>query len=54
MLVYLYFIIAGAMAVASIIMIQHKNKTLVRAIGLVLAYIAAGIALKVFFIIFPQ
>jgi hypothetical protein len=36
------------MAIASFIMIQHRNKMMIRAIGLILAYIAAGIALKVF------
>jgi hypothetical protein len=37
------------MAVASFIMIQHRNKMIIRAIGLLLAYLAAGIALKVFY-----
>lgn len=39
------------MAIASFIMIQHRNKMMVRATGLILAYIAAGIALKVFFML---
>ena len=48
---YLYLIISVNMAVASFIMIQHRNKMIVRAIGLILAYIAAGIALKVFYML---
>jgi len=42
------------MAVASFIMFQHKRKVFIRALGILLAYIAAGIALKVFFMIYPQ
>jgi hypothetical protein len=48
---YLYLIISVNMAVASFIMIQHRNKMVIRAIGLILAYIAAGIALKVFYML---
>ncbi len=54
MLLYLYFIISLSMAIASVVMLSHKNKVTIRAFGLVLAYIAAGIALKVFFMINPQ
>jgi hypothetical protein len=50
-MVYLYLIISVNMAVASFIMIQHRNKMIIRAIGLILAYIAAGIALKVFYML---
>jgi hypothetical protein len=39
------------MAIASFIMIQHRNKMIIRAIGLILAYVAAAIALKVFFML---
>jgi hypothetical protein len=42
------------MAIASFIMIQHRNKMIVRAIGLILAYIAAGLALKVFLMFNPS
>ncbi len=52
-MVYLYLIISINMAIASFIMIQHHNKMIIRAMGLILAYIAAGIALKVFFMLSP-
>lgn len=50
---YIYLIISINMAIASFIMIQHRNKMVIRAIGLILAYIAAGLALKVFYMLFP-
>ncbi len=53
-MVYIYVIISFSMAIASFIMIQHRNKMIIRAIGLILAYIAAGIALKVFFMLSPK
>ncbi len=42
------------MAIASFIMIQHKNKMVIRAIGLILAYLAAGIAMKVYYMLSPS
>jgi len=54
LLAYLYLIISVNMAIASFIMIQHRNKMVIRAIGLILAYIAAGLALKVFYMLFPS
>jgi hypothetical protein len=50
---YLYLVISINMAIASFIMLQHRNKMIIRAIGLILAYIAAGIALKVFYMLSP-
>jgi hypothetical protein len=41
------------MAIASFLMIQHKNIMIIRALGLILAYVAAGIALKVFYLFYP-
>jgi len=41
------------MAIASFMMIRHRNKMVVRALGLILAYISAGIALKVFYMLSP-
>ena len=41
------------MAIASFIMIQHKNKMVIRAVGLIMAYVAAGLALKVFYMLYP-
>jgi hypothetical protein len=49
--VVVYLIISINMAIASFIMIQHRNKMIIRAIGLILAYVAAAIALKVFFML---
>ncbi|MEJ2635637.1 MAG: hypothetical protein P8184_10140 [Calditrichia bacterium] len=53
MLTYVYLIIAICMAIASFIMYQHKNRMLVRALGIIMAYAAAGIALKVLFMLSP-
>jgi len=51
LLVYVYFIIALNMSVASFIMIQHKNRNLVRVFGLILAYVAAAVGLKLYYMI---
>jgi hypothetical protein len=50
---YVYLVISVNMAIASFIMIRHENKMVMRAVGLILAYIAAGLALKVFYMFFP-
>jgi len=50
-LAYIYFIIAANMTVASFLMLQHKNKDIVRILGLMLGYLAAIIALKVYYMI---
>lgn len=50
-LAYIYFIISVNMAVASFLMLQHKNRNIVRILGLMLAYLAAIIALKVYYMI---
>ncbi|MCK5454312.1 MAG: hypothetical protein KAJ16_08120 [Calditrichia bacterium] len=51
---YIYLIISLNMAIASFIMIQHRNKMVIRAVGLILAYIAAGLALKVYYMLSPS
>lgn len=51
---YIYLIISINMAIASFIMIQHKNKMVIRAVGLIMAYVAAGLALKVFYMLYPS
>lgn len=50
-LAYIYFIISVNMAVASFIMLQHRNKNIVRILGLIMGYLAAIIGLKVYYII---
>ncbi|MFQ5583489.1 MAG: hypothetical protein ACE5GL_03535 [Calditrichia bacterium] len=50
-LVYVYFVIAINMSIASFIMIQHRNRNIVRVLGLILAYVAAAVALKVYYMV---
>lgn len=50
-LAYIYFAIALNMTVASFIMLQHKNRNIIRILGLMLGYLAAIIALKVYYMI---
>ena len=50
-LAYIYFILSANMAVASFIMLQHKNRNIVRILGLMLGYLAAIIGLKVYYLI---
>jgi hypothetical protein len=51
MYAYLYLIISVLLIIAAIRMISHKNRSLIRALGLILAYFASGIAMKGYFLI---
>ena len=50
-LAYIYFFISLNMTVASFILLQHKNRNLVRIAGLLLGYLAAIIGLKVYYML---
>ncbi len=51
MLGYVYLIFSFILTISSFYMIQHRHTTLMRASGMVLAYIAAAIALKAYYLL---
>lgn len=51
MLAYLLLFIAITLVIFAIRMISHRNKNMIRASGLVLAYVAVGIAMKAYFML---
>ncbi len=48
---YVLFILALLLTVASFYLYHHKHKSIVRGLGILLAYVAGAIALKLFFMI---
>ncbi|GAB4379440.1 MAG: hypothetical protein Kow0042_28850 [Calditrichia bacterium] len=50
---YLLFIISLSFSIAALFMYHEKNKPIIRVLGILIAYIASAIALKIFFMISP-
>ena len=48
---YFYFVLASLMTFISFYMLQHRHTTFIRASGIVLAYIAAAIAVKAYYLL---
>ncbi|MFZ0390657.1 MAG: hypothetical protein WAN36_09360 [Calditrichia bacterium] len=50
---YIYFAVALLLSIFSFSLYRHQHHTVLRALGILLGYIAGAIALKVFLMIAP-